>query len=100
MSNPFDDDEGSFFVLINAEEQHSLWPEFATVPAGWKIVFGAGTRADAVAPQLLGERAPLLDPRGLLVDLLRHHLPPRQNRHSNGLYLLLPRPADPETARR
>jgi hypothetical protein len=24
--NPFDDDNGSFFVLVNDEEQHSLWP--------------------------------------------------------------------------
>jgi MbtH-like protein len=29
--NPFDDDNGSFFVLVNDEEQHSLWPVFADV---------------------------------------------------------------------
>jgi uncharacterized protein YbdZ (MbtH family) len=29
--NPFDDD-GSFFVLVNDEEQHSPWPTFADVP--------------------------------------------------------------------
>ncbi len=39
-SNPFDDENGTFFVLVNAEEQHSLWPTFAAVPAGWRIVFG------------------------------------------------------------
>lgn len=33
-SNPFDDEAGAFYVLINDEEQHSLWPEFAAVPAG------------------------------------------------------------------
>ena len=32
--NPFDDDNGSFFVLVNDEEQHSLWPAFADVPVG------------------------------------------------------------------
>ncbi|WP_191986481.1 MbtH family protein [Mycobacteroides salmoniphilum] len=42
--NPFDDDKGSFFVLVNDEEQHSLWPAFA-VPAGWRVVFGAADRA-------------------------------------------------------
>jgi hypothetical protein len=31
--NPFDDDNGSFFVLVNDEEQHSLWPLFADVLA-------------------------------------------------------------------
>ena len=29
--NPFDDDNGSLFVLVNDEEQHSLWPAFADV---------------------------------------------------------------------
>ncbi|AKS31976.1 MbtH family protein [Mycolicibacterium goodii] len=46
--NPFDDDNGSFFVLINDEEQHSLWPSFADVPAGWQVVFGEASRADCL----------------------------------------------------
>jgi MbtH protein len=44
-TNPFDDDNGSFYVLVNDEEQHSLWPTFAAVPAGWRVVFGENTRA-------------------------------------------------------
>jgi uncharacterized protein YbdZ (MbtH family) len=43
--NPFDDDKGSFYVLVNDEEQHSLWPAFADVPAGWQVVFGETDRA-------------------------------------------------------
>jgi uncharacterized protein YbdZ (MbtH family) len=43
--NPFDDDNGSFFVLVNDEEQHSLWPAFADVPAGWRVVYGEADRA-------------------------------------------------------
>lgn len=43
--NPFDDENGSFFVLVNDEEQHSLWPAFAGVPAGWRVVFGEAARA-------------------------------------------------------
>lgn len=39
-TNPFDDANGTFFVLVNDEEQYSLWPTFAAVPAGWTIVFG------------------------------------------------------------
>jgi len=39
-SNPFDDPQGSFFVLVNDEGQHSLWPSFAEIPSGWKTVFG------------------------------------------------------------
>ena len=43
--NPFDDENGSFFVLVNDEEQHSLWPAFADIPAGWRVVHGEADRA-------------------------------------------------------
>jgi MbtH protein len=48
-TNPFDDESGTFYVLINDEEQHSLWPSFAAVPAGWRIVFGEQPRAACLA---------------------------------------------------
>ncbi|GAA1325259.1 MULTISPECIES: MbtH family protein [unclassified Streptomyces] len=44
MDNPFDDDNGTFYVLVNDENQHSLWPVFAEVPDGWTIVFGEESR--------------------------------------------------------
>ena len=34
MSNPFDNQDGIFLVLVNDENQHSLWPDFAAVPQG------------------------------------------------------------------
>jgi MbtH protein len=40
MTNPFDDESGTFLVLINDEGQHSLWPDFIEVPSGWSVVFG------------------------------------------------------------
>ncbi|MHA5051042.1 MbtH family protein [Streptomyces sp. SD15] len=43
-SNPFDDLGGRFYVVVNNEQQHSLWPSFAEVPAGWRIVFGEESR--------------------------------------------------------
>jgi uncharacterized protein YbdZ (MbtH family) len=43
-TNPFDDDTGEFYVLVNDEEQHSLWPAFAEVPPGWRAVFGSAGR--------------------------------------------------------
>ena len=46
--NPFDDDDGDFFVLVNNEEQHSLWPVFADVPRGWRVVFGGAGRAECL----------------------------------------------------
>jgi MbtH protein len=44
MTNPFDNEDGKFFVLVNDEGQHSLWPTFADVPAGWQVVFGEDSK--------------------------------------------------------
>lgn len=44
VTNPFEDPAGSYFVLVNDEGQHSMWPAFAEVPAGWQVVFGESTR--------------------------------------------------------
>ncbi|MDF3289062.1 MbtH family protein [Streptomyces silvisoli] len=47
--NCFDDPNGQFLVLVNDERQHSLWPSFNDVPAGWQVVQGPDTRADCMA---------------------------------------------------
>ena len=47
-TNPFDDESAQFLVLVNDENQHSLWPVFADVPDGWRTVFGPGDGASAV----------------------------------------------------
>ncbi|MGY5070411.1 MULTISPECIES: MbtH family protein [Streptomyces] len=44
MTNPFEDEDGTYLVLVNEEGQHSLWPAFAEVPAGWAVVQPASTR--------------------------------------------------------
>ncbi|QNM94857.1 MbtH family protein [Chitinimonas koreensis] len=46
--NPFDDESQPFLVLANAQQQHSLWPTFAAVPAGWRVVLGPDSRAACV----------------------------------------------------
>ncbi len=43
-TNPFDDENGNFFVLVNDEEQHSLWPSFADIPNGWSVIHGEASR--------------------------------------------------------
>lgn len=48
MSNPFEDDSASYHVLVNAEDQYSLWPEFADVPAGWDTVLIANSREECL----------------------------------------------------
>ncbi|MFE9450311.1 MbtH family protein [Streptomyces sp. NPDC006739] len=47
-TNPFDDDSIEHLVLVNDEGQHSLWPAFAEVPAGWTVVHGPTRREDCV----------------------------------------------------
>jgi uncharacterized protein YbdZ (MbtH family) len=48
-TNPFDDESGTFLVLVNDEDQHSLWPVFADIPPGWRKVFGESSRAECLA---------------------------------------------------
>lgn len=45
MTNPFEDENGVYHVLVNDEGQHSLWPSFREVPQGWTIVHKADNRA-------------------------------------------------------
>ncbi|MGA7490492.1 MAG: MbtH family protein [Xanthobacteraceae bacterium] len=45
MTNPFEDENGVYHVLVNDEGQHSLWPSFIAVPAGWTIVHESASRA-------------------------------------------------------
>jgi MbtH protein len=47
-TNPFDNPEGTFLVLVNDENQHSLWPDFAEVPAGWRVVHGPAGREECL----------------------------------------------------
>ena len=44
MTNPFEDDNGKYLVLINDEGQYSLWPAFLDVPGGWNIEHESDTR--------------------------------------------------------
>ncbi len=44
-SNPFEDENGVYHVLINDEGQHSLWPAFIEVPSGWRVIHKDDTRA-------------------------------------------------------
>jgi MbtH protein len=48
MTNPFDDPEGVYSVLVNDENQYSLWPTFADVPAGWEVVLSEMPRQECL----------------------------------------------------
>lgn len=49
MTNPFDDTDARFLVLVNDEGQHSLWPVFVDSPAGWTAAFGEDSRDACLA---------------------------------------------------
>ncbi|MGV9340476.1 MbtH family protein [Streptomyces sp. NPDC003688] len=48
MTNPFENPDGIYSVLVNDEGQHSLWPDFADVPAGWRVAHGPAGRQECL----------------------------------------------------
>ncbi|MFI5929110.1 MbtH family protein [Micromonospora sp. NPDC051543] len=69
MSNPFDDPDGVFLVLVNAEGQHSLWPATVGVPGGWTVAYGPTDRNACLT--YVTECWPDLRPRSLVAALDR-----------------------------
>jgi MbtH protein len=48
MTNPFEQADGTYMVLVNEEGQYSLWPAHIAVPAGWTIAKDKDTRQACV----------------------------------------------------
>ncbi|WP_181777355.1 MbtH family protein [Amycolatopsis pittospori] len=69
MANPFDDEEGTFFALVNAQGQYSLWPAFAEVPSGWEIAHGEDDRRACL--EFIEENWTDLRPRRLVEEMAR-----------------------------
>ena len=40
------DEKTVYLVLINDEEQYSLWPKYKAVPPGWRAVGKDGTKSE------------------------------------------------------
>ncbi len=43
------DEQIEYQVLVNHEEQYSLWPTFKTIPPGWRQVGPTGSKEICVA---------------------------------------------------
>ncbi len=41
----FDREDGVFRVLVNHEEQYALWPEWKSIPGGWRDAGVKGSKA-------------------------------------------------------
>jgi MbtH protein len=48
MPNPFEEEDADYLVLVNIENQYSLWPQFCEIPQGWSSVGPRGKRKDCM----------------------------------------------------
>ena len=48
MTNPFEDEDGTYLVLRNDEAQYALWPGHLGIPEGWTAVYGPDSRPACV----------------------------------------------------
>jgi MbtH protein len=48
MSSLLDDPDLEYVVVVNDEQQHSLWPASVAVPGGWTVAHGPAARADCL----------------------------------------------------
>lgn len=45
----FDRDDATFKVVVNDEEQYSIWPDYKQTPNGWREVGKVGNKQDCLA---------------------------------------------------
>ncbi|MGO1080512.1 MbtH family protein [Inquilinus sp. CA228] len=45
----FDRDDTVFHVVVNHEEQYSIWPDYKEIPEGWAAVGKTGPKAECLA---------------------------------------------------
>jgi len=45
----FDRDDIIFHVVVNDEDQYSIWPDYKMVPAGWRKTGFSGEKAACLA---------------------------------------------------
>ncbi|MEM7254209.1 MAG: MbtH family protein [Pseudomonadota bacterium] len=43
-----EDDGLTYLVVINHEEQYSVWPEYREIPNGWKAVGKSGSKSECL----------------------------------------------------
>jgi MbtH protein len=48
MSSLLDDPDLDYVVVVNDEQQHSLWPASVAVPQGWTVAHGPAARDDCL----------------------------------------------------
>jgi MbtH protein len=47
---PWDEEDQTIYaVVINHEEQYSIWPEYKAIPPGWRAAGKTGPKAECLA---------------------------------------------------
>jgi MbtH protein len=66
----WDDPQARFVVVVNHEEQYSIWPDHRDLPAGWRDVGFRGVREECLAhvEQVWTDMRPLSLRRALEAD--------------------------------
>ena len=49
MSGNDEQDDAVYRVVVNHEDQYSIWPDFKEIPLGWRDVRRKGTKDDCLA---------------------------------------------------
>ncbi|MCG8420565.1 MAG: MbtH family NRPS accessory protein [Proteobacteria bacterium] len=49
MTRPYQDDGIEYAVVVNREEQYSIWPTHRPLPNGWRAEGKTGTRSDCLS---------------------------------------------------
>ena len=48
MINHEEEDNNVYLVVVNHEEQYSIWPEYKEIPLGWKAVGKSGNKQECL----------------------------------------------------
>lgn len=49
MNSVFDRDDIIFQVVLNHEEQYSIWPDYKEIPKGWRAAGKSGFKKECLA---------------------------------------------------
>jgi uncharacterized protein YbdZ (MbtH family) len=75
--DPDKEDTTIYKVVVNHEEQYSIWPEYKEIPLGWKDVGKSGLKADCLAyiKEVWTDMRPL-SLRKKMEEMAKNPLPP------------------------
>jgi MbtH protein len=48
MTGDENEDATIYYVVVNDEEQYSIWPEYKAVPNGWRTVGNSGPKQECL----------------------------------------------------